>query len=110
MNIIKILNFFKEQWLGSLLIIIWVLSVLVYQNKREDLLLEAKNLNVKIEKLNNELDTYKKEVDSLKKVDTIIIERIKRIKEKEYVQIKVIDSLTISELQKFFTDRYTKKR
>lgn len=110
MDTIKILNFFKQQWLGSLLIIIWILSVLVYQNKRENLLLESENLKAKVERLDKELNTYKKVGEALKKTDTIIVERIKKIKEKEYVQIKVIDSLPISGLQQFFTDRYTEKR
>jgi hypothetical protein len=110
MNTIKVLNFFKQQWLGSALIVIWILSLLVYQNKRDQLLKEAEVLENKIEALEKKSATYKKEEIELRKVDTIIVNRIKKIKEKEYVQVKVIDSLPISGLQKFFTDRYSEER
>lgn len=110
MDIIKIIKFFKEQWLGSLLIILWLISIVFYQNKRDQLITEAENLKTKIEKLEEKESTYKKEIVLLKKTDTIIVEKIKKIKEKEYVQIKIIDSFTVSELQQFFTDRYSKER
>lgn len=110
MDIIKIIKFFKEQWLGSLLIILWLISIVFYQNKRDQLIAEAENLKTKIEKLEEKESTYKKEIVLLKKTDTIIVEKIKKIKEKEYVQIKIIDSFTVSELQQFFTDRYSKER
>ena len=106
MNTIKIFEFLKNQWLGSILIIIWIFSVLVYQNNRENLLIESGNLKDKIEKLEKELTSYKKKGEEFKKIDTIIVTKIKKIKDKEYVQIKVIDSLPISGLQQFFTDRY----
>ena len=48
-------------------------------------------------------------IDSLSKIDTVIVNKIKTIKQKEYVQIKVIDSLPISGLQKFFSDRYPQR-
>lgn len=110
MDIIKIIKFFKEQWLGSLLIILWLISIVFYQNKRDQLITEAENLKTKIEKLEEKESAYKKEIVLLKKTDTIIVEKIKKIKEKEYVQIKIIDSFTVSELQQFFTDRYSKER
>jgi hypothetical protein len=110
MNTIKVLSFFKEQWLGSALIIIWLLSIVLYQNNRDQLVKESETLKTKIESLEKKAATYKKEESELKKIDTIIVDRIKKIKEKEYVQIKVIDSLPISGLQKFFTDRYSEER
>lgn len=110
MNTIKVLSFFKEQWLGSALIIIWLLSIVLYQNNRDQLVKESETLKTKIESLEKKAAAYKKEESELKKIDTIIVDRIKKIKEKEYVQIKVIDSLPISGLQKFFTDRYSEER
>jgi protein subunit release factor B len=110
MNTIKVLSFFKEQWLGSALIIIWLLSIVLYQNDRDQLVKESETLKTKIESLEKKAAAYKKEESELKKIDTIIVDRIKKIKEKEYVQIKVIDSLPISGLQKFFTDRYSEER
>lgn len=105
-----IIKFIKQQWFGSVLIILWILSVVLYQNDRNQLIEESKVLENKIEDLEKKSDNYKKELERIRKVDTIIVDRIKKIKEKEYVQIKVIDSLTISGLQEFFTDRYSEKK
>ena len=45
-------------------------------------------------------------IDSLSKVDTVLLTKIKLIKEKEYETIRIIDSMPISGLQKYFTGRY----
>ena len=47
-------------------------------------------------------------IDSLSRIDTLIVNKIKIIKQKEYVQIRIVDSLPISGLQKYFSDKYTK--
>jgi hypothetical protein len=64
--------------------------------------------------LKKELELYKikdrnliKKIDSLSSIDKEIVEKIKIIKQKEYVQVKMVDSIPVSELQQFFTDRYS---
>jgi hypothetical protein len=61
---------------------------------------------------NNRLEVKKTALkDSLKiiiKTQTKYINKIKVIKEKEYEQIKVIDTYSNAELERFFTNRYNK--
>jgi hypothetical protein len=61
---------------------------------------------------NNRLEVKKTALkDSLKiiiKTQTKYINKIKVIKEKEYEQIKVIDTYSNAELERFFSNRYNK--
>ena len=61
---------------------------------------------------NNRLEVKKTALkDSLKiiiKTQTKYINKIKVIKEKEYEQIKVIDTYSNAELERFFSNRYDK--
>jgi hypothetical protein len=107
-DLYKLYKFFKEQWLGSILIIVWIISVFIYQHKRNELLNKAYILETKIKELEKKAKVELKSVDSLKTIDTIIVTRIKIIKQKEYEEIRVIDSLPISGLQSYFTERYPK--
>ena len=106
-TLIMFFNFFKRQWF-SLIIIAILLFMQIEGDKRvamyEDQLIE----------LRKEIELYKvkdkdllKKIDSLSSLDKEIIERIKIIKQKEYVQVKMVDSIPVSELQQFFTDRYS---
>jgi|TARA_R100000084_G_scaffold85500_1_gene40412 hypothetical protein len=103
---IKVLNFLKNQWFGLLIIV--VLIFLNLQSQREISLYEEK-----LQEINEQIKIYEKKdellrikIDSLSNADVKVVEKIKTIKEKEYVQLKVVDSMPVSELQEFFTDRY----
>ena len=68
---------------------------------------------IQLDELQEKLDYYKANdlklkysIDSLSTLDKEVIEKIRVIKEKEYVQVKVVDSMPVSKLQQFFTDRY----
>ena len=100
------MNFIKNQWLAGVIIIIWILASLHNRMDNNKLLDEANHLKVEVDSLQDISKQKAKQIDSLSKVDTIIVDKIKTIKEKEYVEIKVIDSLPVSGLQQFFTDRY----
>jgi hypothetical protein len=99
------MNFIKNQWLAGVVIIIWIIVSLSSNNNKE-LLEETKQLKIEVDSLQTISAEKGKQIDSLSEVDTLIVNKIKTIKEKEYVEIKVIDSLPISGLQQFFTDRY----
>ena len=99
------MNFIKNQWLAGVVIIIWIIVSLSSNNNKE-LLEETKQLKIEVDSLQTISAEKGKQIDSLSEVDTFIVNKIKTIKEKEYVEIKVIDSLPISGLQQFFTDRY----
>jgi len=67
----------------------------------------------KLQEINEQIKIYEEKdellrikIDSLSNVDVKVVEKIRTIKEKEYVQLKVVDSMPVSELQEFFTARY----
>ena len=107
-DLYKLYKFFREQWLGGILIIVWLISIFMYQNKKNELLNKAYILESKLKQLEKKTEIELKDVDSLKTIDTIIVTRIKIIKQKEYEKIRIIDSLPISGLQSYFTERYPK--
>jgi len=103
----KIINFLKDQWF-ALVIIAVLIFMQIESNQRasiyQDKLIE---LRKKIEYYKVKDDQLKHKIDSLSSLDKEGVERIKIIKQKEYVQIKMVDSIPVSELQQFFTDRYS---
>ena len=102
----KFLDSLEKQWLAVVIAAIWLFSYTVSQEKNSNLIQQTKELETKVIELEKKDDEYAKTIDSLSKIDTVIVNKIKTIKQKEYVQVKVIDSLPISGLQKFFSDRY----
>lgn len=106
MILMKFLDSLEKQWLAVVVAALWLFSYTVNQEKNAALLEQTKNLEIQISELEKKDHESAKVIDSLSKIDTVIVNRIKTIKQKEYVQIKVIDSLPISGLQKFFSDRY----
>jgi len=102
----KFLDSLEKQWLAIVVIAVWLFSYTVSQEKNSKLVQQTKELETKIVELEKKDDESTKAIDSLSNIDTIIVTKIKTIKQKEYVQVKVIDSLPISGLQKFFSDRY----
>lgn len=110
MVLFNTLRFLKKQWFGSILIVVLILSVFLYQSNRSNLIEEANKLELKIKVLKNKDKENQKLIDSLKQVDTLIVDRIKVIKRTEYEKIIVIDSMSITKLQQFFTNRYADKK
>lgn len=106
---IKVLNYLREQYLAVIITVIWIFFTLHSQQKNSVLLEQTKNLEIQILELEKKDHASAKMIDSLSKIDTVIVNKIKTIKQKEYVQIKVIDSLPISGLQKYFSDRYPQR-
>lgn len=94
----------KYKWIIA--VILMIIAFFFYK--------ELKNRNsINTLKTNNSILEVKKTAlkDSLKiiiKTQTKYINKIKVIKEKEYEQIKVIDTYSNAELERFFTNRYDK--
>ena len=106
LTINKIWTFLKEQWLTCVIIIVLVFMQ-VQTDAKVAIYKEAlKHLELKIEQYKKSDEELRYKIDSLSFLEKEVIREIETIKEKEYVQIKVVDSLPISELQQFFTDRY----
>ena len=103
----KIINFFKDQWFFVLFVI--VLLMMQFESDRT-----IKQYQVKLKELDAKIKIYERQdermrilVDSFSTLDTKVVEKIRTIKEKEYVQIKMVDNMPISDLQEFFTERYS---
>ena len=103
------MNYLKEQYLAVIILVLWLFFTLHNQQKTAVLLEQTKKLEREILVLNEKDHESSRIIDSLSRVDTLIVNRIKIIKQKEYVQIKIIDSLPVSGLQRYFTDRYSEK-
>jgi hypothetical protein len=97
-NIFTVINFIKNQWLGSIVIFIWILTLLIPSK------------DISVDKIKTEIKIKDKQyiIDTLYKNNTNIITKIKYIKQKEHDTIKIIDTIPISELQKYFSNRYIK--
>ena len=102
----KFLDSLEKQWLAVVIAALWLFTYTTSQEKNSSLIEKTKELEIQVSNLEKKDHEYAEKIDSLSKIDTVIVNKIKTIKQKEYVQIKVIDSLPISGLQKFFSDRY----
>ncbi len=109
MILVKFLDSLEKQWLAVVIAALWLFSYTANQEKNNRLLEQTRNLEIQILALEKESHKSAKKIDSLSKIDTVIVTKIKKIKEKEYVQVKIIDSLPVSGLQKFFSDRYPER-
>ena len=100
------INFFKNQWFS-----LAIIFLLIFMQIKSDE--SIAQYEIQLDELQEKLDYYKANdlklkysIDSLSTLDKEVMEKIRVIKEKEYVQVKVVDSMPISKLQQFFTDRY----
>jgi hypothetical protein len=109
MILAKFLDSLERQWFAVVVAALWLFSYTANQEKNNALLEQTKNLEIQILDLEKKDHASAKVIDSLSKIDTVIVNKIKTIKQKEYVQIKVIDSLPVSGLQSFFSDRYPQR-
>jgi hypothetical protein len=102
----KVMSFIKSQWLGVLLLIVFIVYSMFNTLKTNKYVEEREKFKIKINSLELLANENKKLIDSLKQIDGVYIEKIKIIKQKEYEQIRIIDSLPVNELQGYFSERY----
>ena len=99
-------SFIKSQWLAVVLIIVFIAYSIFNTADIAKYKEEQSKFNNKIDSLELLAEKNKKLIDSLKEIDGVYVDRIKVIKQKEYEEIRIIDSLPVSELQSYFTERY----
>jgi hypothetical protein len=102
-------KFIKQQWLGTILIILFILFLFYGIEKKNELLKEKQRLEKEIKVLEQKEQLHWSKLDSLKVSESTIIEKEKTLIQIQHDTIKVIDTMSVSELQKFFTNRYNKK-
>jgi hypothetical protein len=84
------------------MVLFWVSS----DNEIKRLEDKAKEMQLVIKDLEEKDHATALLIDSLSKQDTVLLTKIKLIKEKEYETIRIIDSMPVSRLQEYFTNRY----
>ena len=99
-------SFIKSQWLSVVLVIVFIIYSIINTAKMAKYKEERYKFNNKINSLESLADKNKKLIDSLKQIDGVYVEKIKVIKQKEYEEIRIIDSLPSNELQGYFSERY----
>jgi len=99
-------SFIKSQGLAVVLIIVFITYSIFNTADIAKYKEERSKFNNKIDSLELLAEKNKKLIDSLKEIDGVYVDRIKVIKQKEYEEIRIIDSLPVSELQSYFTERY----
>jgi hypothetical protein len=103
------INFIKQQWLGFVLIVIFVLYLLYGIQKKNELLIEKTRLEKEIEILEQREGLHWNKLDSLKLYNNTIIQKQKTLIQIEHDTIKIIDTISFSKLQEFFSNRYYKE-
>jgi hypothetical protein len=101
--------FLKNQWLASVLIVLFILFSFYNSIKKEELLKEKQRLEKEIKLLEQKEQLHWNKLDSLKVSESTIIEKEKTLIQIQHDTIKVIDTMSVSELQEYFTNRYNKK-
>ena len=103
------MKYIKNQWLGFILLFIYV--VMQHQNSLDQSKLEIENKQLlsEVKSLEKKAKTNEIKIDSLKNVDVVYVDKIKVIKETLVKELRVIDSLPHSGIEKYFADRYNSK-
>jgi hypothetical protein len=102
-------KFIKQQWLGSILIVLFFLFLLHGIGKNNELKKEKEALEKEIEVLEQKELLHWYKLDSLKVSESTIIQKEKILIQIQHDTIKIIDTMSVSELQRYFTDRYHQK-
>jgi hypothetical protein len=103
------ISFLKNQWLGTILIILFILFLFYGIEKKNELLKEKQRLEKEIEVLEQKEQLHWSKLDSLKISESTIIQKEKTLIQLQHDTNKIIDTIAFSELQKYFTNRYNKK-
>lgn len=97
------INFLNRYWLPIGIIILMFFICFQNGNKLTTKIVELEKDNLRLEQAEKQ---YLQEIEDLKDQDTVYVDRIKKIKEIVYEQVAAVDSLSVSELQDFFSGRY----
>lgn len=102
----KILSFMKKQWLGSAMAVLIIFFYFWSDQKTQVLLEKSEQLEKEVQKLEKTKTQSLSKIDSLSKLDKDIEYKIEYITKKGNDKILSIDTLTVDELQEYFTKEY----
>ena len=106
---IKFFSFIKQQWLGSLLIALFILFLFYGIGENNELKREKQRLEKEIEALEEKEKLHWDKFESLQLGRNTIIEKQKTLIQLQHDTIKIIDTISFSKLQEFFSNRYSQK-
>ena len=96
----------KQHWFSVLLIIFLAYILFVSQKQNAELVKQIETLEESNVLLEEQSSMYIIQIDSLENIDAEIIKDIRYIKIKENEAITAVDTMSISDLQGFFSERY----
>ena len=102
------MKFFKTHWFSILLVGILCFVLFKSQSKISELEEEAIKIENENKLLEVKVDGYLEEINTRTEQDTVYIDSIVYIKERTNDKIKAVDTMSISDLQSYFTGRYKK--
>lgn len=105
----RINNFIKQQWLGTILIILFFLFLFYGIGQNSALKKQRDTLEKEIKLLEQKEELHWDKLNDLKTTNKTIIQKEKTLIQIQHDTIKVIDTMSISELQEYFTNRYNQK-
>ena len=100
------MKFLERYWFPILLIATLLFILYNSQNKINVLEEEAKLLEKEVEGLVEMVDVNLVEIDSLKSLDPEIVKEIEYIKLEADENIKFVDTMSVSDMQGFYANRY----
>jgi hypothetical protein len=106
----KFMTFLQKYWPTILFVAILVYFFVDAKIKENAYKAEIKKHNEKIDSLNKVIQVDLVIIDSLKKKDTVYIKEIKEIKAETNENIKNVDTMSVSNLQSFYSKRYPESR
>jgi len=98
----------ERAFLVAIVLGILILAVMniCYILKIDRLSEENAVLKMNISQSEKKVTEFKKSVDTITVIVEKKVEKIKYLKKTEYVKVKMVDSMPISNIQQYFTDRY----
>ena len=103
------MNFIEKYWLPLLFLGVIIFLLVNSQAKVKQYKDQIDTLNVESELLEERAKQDLKEIENLKQNDTVFVDRIREIIKETDENIKLVDTMSVSDMQGFFSDRYPVK-
>lgn len=103
------MKFLEKHWFSILLVAILAFLLLYTQQQNEELVKQVKGFESLNKELVKQSNVYLNQIDSLSNIDAEIIEVIKEIKGDEIEKLIAVDTMSVSDLQSYFSERYTEE-
>ena len=102
----KIMNFLSENWILLVILVALIYKLVEYQKDINAYREKVKIYNEKISNLEDKILKDLQLIETLSKKETIYIKETDVIKEETDKKIKLVDTMSTSDLQAFFSKRY----